>query len=414
MANDEVQLSPSAKRFAMEIEEARFFDNVPGFFYHSRLSIEKSDEICILRRWNSHTPSVRNVWGGGYFIRWRGRGTIIDPGCSFIRLFRSETPYEFGDIHMVITTHDHVDHCQDFGTLISLLREYNKWLDKQGTPPRTWDLLISHGVADQFSSFLVHPENSLFLRWNKILFPEDVEQVQPLPSIAQKKSRREMLGWKKHLSAYSFFCQKKISQDYKYRLKLIPTRHKELLGGRTALGIQLKLIPSGTTIVISGDTGYDDKLDLAEFYREAHLLILHVGTMEDTAGKRNEEHLGLNGVTKVLFGIGRREPKLVILTEWGYEFGRLQKQGELGGRSRFTRLVEERLRGMGCDAYYAAVSPDRADGKIPIIPADISLRINLPYLQIWSEDENNGKGGFVRLDHIWADDRGDQITYHTI
>jgi hypothetical protein len=356
---------------------------------------------------------VWDAWGGGYFIRWRGRGTIIDPGCSFVRLFRAETPYEIGDIHMVIATHDHVDHCQDFGTLITLFREYNKWLDKQAKPPRTWDLLMSYGVEDQVNSLLVHPENAPFLRWNRVLAPQNVERVQPLPSIVQKKSRKGMLGWSRYLLAYSFFRRRKISQDYRYRLRLLPTKHTELLGGRTALGLQFKLIPGGRTIVISGDTGFDDELGLAKCYSEAHLLILHVGTMEDTNGKPLGEHLGLNGITKVLGSLDSEKLKLVVLTEWGYEFGRLPSRGEYG-RSCFTKLVEERLHGMGCESYFAAVTQDRAEGKIPIIPADISLSISLPDLQVWSEDENSGKGGFVPFDRIWAEEKGDEITFRTI
>jgi len=409
-----VPLSPAAERFALEMEEARRIAKAPELFQRSWPSREKTDEICILRRWNSHTPSVWNAWGGGYFIRWQEKGTIIDPGCSFIRIFGTKTPYEISDIDMVVTTHDHVDHCQDFGTLITLLRAYNKWLDKQRVPPRTWDLLMSHGVANHFNSFLVHPENAPFLRWNRVLAPGYVEQVQPPPSIAQKKSRKEMSGWRRYLSAYSFFCRSRIPQDYKYRLKLLPTKHRELLGCRTALGLRFEFTRGGPTVVISGDTGFDDELALTEHYKDAHLLILHVGTMEDADGKPLKEHLGLDGVTRVLECSDRTNLKLVVLTEWGYEFGRLRQPGELGGRSRFTKLVVDRLRDMGCASYFAAVSPDRVDGKIPVIPADVGLRISLPDLAVWSEDENHSRGGFVPFDRIWAEDKGDEITFRTI
>jgi hypothetical protein len=421
MANDKIELSLAAERFAIKMEEARLIAKAPELFQRSWSSRDKTDEICVLRRWNSHTPSVWNAWGGGYFIKWRNKGTIIDPGCSFIRLFRSQTPYEIGDINMVITTHDHVDHCQDFGTLISLFREYNKWLDNQDTPqpPKTWDLLMSHGVANHFNSLLVHPENAPFFRWNKVLPPEEVEWVQPLPSIARGKSHEEMSKWEKHLSAYTAFCQNEISQDYQYQLKLLPTKHKELLGSRTSLGLQFEFLEGGPTVIISGDTGFDDDLDLAQYCRQADLLILHVGTMESTDRKPLPEHLGLDGVTRVLASLKgtkleETKLKLVVLTEWGYEFGRLRKPGELGGRSRFTKLVEDRLREMGCDLYFAAVYPDHAEGKIPVIPADVSLRISLPDLNVWSEDGNNGKGGFVAPDRIWAEDKGDEITFRTI
>jgi ribonuclease BN (tRNA processing enzyme) len=414
MVDNRIELSANAKRFALDLEESRLIAKVPELFLRSWIPREKADEICIFRRWNSHTPSVWNAWGGGYFISWQGKGTIVDPGHSFLKLLRMETPYDIGDIQMVITTHDHVDHCQDLGTIISLFREYNKWLDLQNKPPRTWDLVMSHGVADQFNSFLVHPENAPFIRWKRALFPEDITQIHSLPSFVQKKSRKDMQRWQKHLSSYALFCQKKIAQDYKYKLKLLSTRHKELLGGCTALGLQFKLIPGGKIVVISGDTGYDDRLDLVNCYKDAHLLILHVGTMEGIDEKPLSEHLGLDGVTKVLLGLCRSKLALVILTEWGYEFGRLIRPGESGGRSRFTNLVIERLHDMGCNSYYAAISPNSVEGKIPIIPADISLRIQLPDFQIWSEDKNNGQGGFEPYNRIWADDQGEEIKYHTI
>jgi len=414
MSDNKIQFSPEAQRFAIEMEEAKQDVKVPELFSRTGSPREKIDEICILRRWNSHTPSLLNVWGGGYFIRWHNHGTIIDPGCSFIRVFQSEIPYEVGDVDMIISTHDHVDHCQDLGTLISLLREYNKWLDKQNKPPRTWDLLMSHGVANQFNSPLIHPDNSPFLRWNRVLSLDDVEQVQPLPLITREKTRSGMSGWKKHISAYTFFCQKTIAQDYKYQLQLLPTKHKELLGSRTAFGLKFKLKPGGKTIIISGDTGFDDKVNLADYYKNAHLLILHVGTMENTVGERLKDHLGLDGVTKILAGIKRSKPKLVVLTEWGYEFGRIPEPGNLGHRIRFTKLVEERLQTMKIKSYYAPVSNNQIMKKIPIIPADIGLRISLPDLNVWSEDENNGKGGFIPPDRIWVEDKGEELHFHTI
>ena len=126
---NEASPNSALNHFAKEVEEARRIAKGPDLFW--RQGTQEPDQICILQRWNSHTPSLLDVWGGGYFLRWRGRGTIIDPGCSFIRLFRLHTPYGLQDVNMVLATHDHVDHCQDLGTLISLLRGYNKWLNEK-------------------------------------------------------------------------------------------------------------------------------------------------------------------------------------------------------------------------------------------------------------------------------------------
>lgn len=414
MVFDGEKMSSAVRGFATEMEEARQIAKVPELFSRTRITREKMDEICVLRRWNSHTPSVWDTWGGGYFLRWQGKGIIIDPGCSFIKLFRSETPYEIGDINMIIATHDHIDHCQDLGTVISLFREYNKWLDKQNHPPKNWDLLMSLGVEDQINSLLVHPENSPFLRWSRILPPEDVEHVQPPPSIAKDKSKKDMELWSEHLSTHLLFYQEKIIQKYGFALSVFPTLHRELLGGRTGLGLQFKFPSDSVTITISGDTGFDDELNLEKYYKKANVLILHVGTMEGVEGSRLGEHLGLNGVTNILIGLNTATIKLVVLTEWGYEFGRLPRPGELGGRSWFTRLVEERLHEKGCDSFRAATSKIDTGDRIPIIPADIGLRIRLPDLYVWSSDENTGKGGFVPGNRIWSEEKGEEIIYHSV
>ena len=85
--DDNIVFSPAAERFAVEMEEARLIAKAPELFQRSSPGREKMNELCILRRWNSHTPSVWNAWGGGYFLRWRNNGTVMDPGCSFVRLF---------------------------------------------------------------------------------------------------------------------------------------------------------------------------------------------------------------------------------------------------------------------------------------------------------------------------------------
>lgn len=419
MRSESPQLLPETQVFVDEMEEARKISKGPELFWRTAPVDPQGGEIRILRRWNSHTPSMFNVWGGGYFIRWCGQGTIVDPGCSFIRLFQGQTSYGLGDIHMVIVTHDHIDHCQDFGTLISLFRGYNQWRDERGQPPRTWDLVMSHGVADQFGSLLVHPENAPFLRWSKILPskalpPSEVKRVHPIPRIARGKTRKDMANWEPYIVECSEFYRKEIVKKYKYHLHAMPTVHRELLGEHTGMGLRFTLTPGNKTLVISGDTGITDKSDL-EHYKGANLLILHVGTMEKPGEPRLEEHLGLGGVVKILAKLEekRERPQLVVLTEWGYEFGRLQPSDQslrqLGGRSHFTILVEGELRKRGCSAYFAAVSGAKPgkNQQTPIIPADVDLRIHLPDFKVWSEDKKD----FVSAAQIRAEEKAERIIF---
>ena len=81
---------------------------------------------------------------------------------------------------MVIVTHDHLDHCHDLASLISLFRQYNSWRVKTQKPPeapKIWDMLVSYGVADMYASMLEHPDNAPFFFWRRVL-PNGSEEVK--------------------------------------------------------------------------------------------------------------------------------------------------------------------------------------------------------------------------------------------
>jgi ribonuclease BN (tRNA processing enzyme) len=375
--------------FAREIEQARQQAKGPDLFW--RKGVHELDEIRILRRWNSHTPSLLDVWGGGYFLRWRGRGTIIDPGCSFVRLFRLHTPYGLDDVDMVVATHDHMDHCQDLATLISLFRAYNKWRGEQGMPTRVWDLLLSLGVTEQFGSLVANPENVPCLRWRRVIPPEDVKRAWDLPGGPCPGNPVV------------------IARKYSYKLRAVKAFHKELVAVQSAMGLRFGLRGTKKTIVISGDTAISpsgegaDADEAAQAYRGASLLILHVGTMEKPGEPSLKQHLGLTGVVGILGKLAGDPPELVVLTEWGYEFGRLG----LLGRSFFTKLVANELNRKGCDRYFAAIEgANPRQDQTPIIPADLNLRVSLPDFEVWSETR-----GFVHAAQIRAKEQAERIIF---
>ena len=442
MTEDQLLLRSTV--FAEEVEQARWIAKGPSIFWRTAGTDPQAPkgEIRILRRWNSHTPSVLDVFGGGYILRWRGKGTVIDPGCGFIRMLQKLTSYGLGDIDMVVSTHDHIDHCEDLGTLVTLLREFNKWGIVKGESgfPRTMDVLVSHGVAAQFASVLTHPENAPFLRWSKILPPARVERVRLPPKIAlnHDDTLKDLSKWPaEHLRRLCKFYSARIEdpREYAFRMFAMPARHSELLGQNTSMGLRFELCDADPpcSIVISGDTGvcspseierpcYKNNVSartLAEYYKGAHLLVLHVGTMEKVDAttrvpEREGEHLGLIGVIEILEELSRIAqaegvglPKLVVLTEWGYEFGRLG----LRGRTAFTRHVVNELRGRGKtgNSFFAAVKGERnTEGGIPVIPADVNLRIRLPDLEVWSDKKGSR---FVPRTQIEAEEQVEEIVY---
>jgi hypothetical protein len=196
----------------------------------------------------------------------------------------------------------------------------------------------------------------------------------------------------------------------------------------TAFGLRIMLLEDGQvedkaekrllTIGISGDTAinsldknsdkYTDGSELASFYDGVDLLILHVGGIERPSTPRYDgDHLGFQGVVEILTRV-KNPPKMVILTEWGYEFGRLG----LNGRTNFTRFVAAEVNKNGKLDYYAAIKDKRdacywgrRDG-IPIFPADITLRIRLPDLYIKTNNPS-----FEDYHMVYAQESLEQIDY---
>jgi hypothetical protein len=382
--------SSEVRAFAEDVQAAR--EKVKGPEFFRRRGPGEVNELRILRRWNSHTPSLLNVWGGGYFLRWRGKGTVIDPGVTFLRLLNQNTPYGLRDVDMVVATHDHPDHCGDLGTLITVLRACNALKEYPPRKKHLWDVVVSHGVADQLGAILVHPENARVLRWRKALPPQN---VTGMPA-----SGRSAAG-----------NPKRISMKYRYRLKAVKAFHNELLGESTGFGVHITLADPPKHIVVSSDTAIGgetqgaDGSELVEGYRGANLLVLHVGTMENPDESRLKQHLGFTGVVEVLSRLVDSEAlELVVLSEWGYEFGRLG----LRGRSRFTELVVKELEQRNCYRFFAAVegAPPGA-GRIPILPADLDLRISLPDFGVWPD----GAKEAVPAVDIRANEGIDRIRY---
>jgi FixJ family two-component response regulator/ribonuclease BN (tRNA processing enzyme) len=372
-------------QFSQQVDDARNIIKEPDLFTRcvdtNKNSSFKTSQLCFLRRWNSHTPCLFDVWGGGYFLSWKGKGTIVDPGASFLRLFEQHTPYGLKDIDMVVVTHDHVDHCQDLAPMISLLRAYNSCGDSVLNGKKHWDIMVSPGVAAQYDSLLNNTETRDFLHRQVVNRPQKVESTDQPGSFNSR---------------------------YQYGFLALPAFHKELLGEDSSMGCRFDLDEAGGSIVISSDTRIaedpknSDGSGLVKGYTGASLLVLHVGTMEKPDQKILPQHLGMNGVVEVLTKLINNPPKLVVLTEWGYEFGRLG----LKGRSAFCRLVAQKIG----PPYYAAVEGEvRGDASVPILPADIGLRISLPDLDIWIPDTEDGH--FAPRLEVQALERIDRIEY---
>ena len=419
------RLRREAEELGEEIGKADARHKDPDLFHRPTPQIDQSPngEIAFIRRWNSHTPVVTGETGGGYFVRWRDKGTVIDPGCSFVQAFTDNTHYSLADVDLIVVTHDHIDHCHDLVTLVSLLRQYNKQRLDGGLKPKIWDLVVSHGVYDQFKSILRHPENSMFLSLCKVLPPGRVERMWKVPApwekaLAARAPKLEQ--W--HRAYVKYHRKRKLRDVYHYDLSCTRTQHHELLGERTGFGVTLRLLAQQSKdrvrmISFSGDTAVENEPwpvrveELREAWKDTHLLVLHVGTMEDPAHSGNDggfrrldEHLGFRGVCDVLRAMaGSKKLRMVVLGEWGYECGGYLTQG----RTRFCKLVQKALKEAEIECYYSLTQEGHPQGHVPIVPCDLGLRVSLPELNIWCEE----RGDYLAPKDIRAHEEGECIEY---
>lgn len=84
-------------------------------------------QLTILRNWSSSEPLLKlhsgnDIRGGGYFLQWKGKGIVIDPGHDFLTNFHEEGFFASA-IHSIFVSHDHADHNNDLVALESLLYE---------------------------------------------------------------------------------------------------------------------------------------------------------------------------------------------------------------------------------------------------------------------------------------------------
>jgi ribonuclease BN (tRNA processing enzyme) len=333
----------------------------------------RENELRVLRRWNSHTPMLQYSYGGGYLLRWKGKGTVIDPGVTFLDIFQQPHPLEglnkphrMQDIDLVVVTHDHADHCEDVGMLLVFLHNYNKWRKKKGLPPHIVDFAQSLGAHFR-SVILLDNANT-----RQSVHAIDVPPPPSSPPAAPPTQPADPL---------------RLRTKYHMELKEISADHTEVLGSQSALGFRISLL-GGTRPFIYCDTG-DTKYhtNLADKYLGADLLLLHVGTMHGPNG----EHLCFDGVVNILKiieqNVGRHgRPKLVLLGEWGEEF----------------RCPDSRKE---C----AALAKEFANYQGPVLPADLGMRINLDDdCSVWCPTANR----WVPPDQVEIDDWGQWIEYH--
>ncbi|UCC69151.1 MAG: tetratricopeptide repeat protein [Armatimonadota bacterium] len=294
--------------------------------------------LWVLQQWNSFTPllatgrtdarqGTNENRGGGYFLVWRGKGIVIDPGPDFIRNLR-ESKRSLLDINAIVLTHNHLDHVGDVIPILTLLHEYN---ERHPDERHTLTMACSPSTFSMFADLAAHA------RWIKHFMPLRPDERVGLPGT---------------------------------EIEIAPfhTQHAELGGRSAALGLRLILKSeegSLCRVAMPGDGGWTDSL--CHHCEGADLLVLHLGGMypQDIGPDQfATDHLGTKGVFGLLWQLQHREslPKLTLIAELGEE---------LAGREEF--IADECCAGLSVEY------------RKTLIEARLNRAITLPELKVMCE-----------------------------
>ncbi len=245
--------------------------------------------LWVLQKWNSFTPLLKTAGrddsrGGGYFLTWRGKGIVIDPGLDFLRNFRDAGRLVL-DIDLLILTHNHLDHVGDVIPILTLLHEYN---ERYPASAQRLAMACSPSTFSMFADLAAHSVR--------------IEPFVPLrPGVAIK------------------------IPDIHLTLNAFNMIHTELGGRNSAVGLRLELDCADGSVcrlVMPGDGGWTESL--CEHCVDADLLVLHLGGLYPAdVGPSDFEanHLGPKGVFALLWQLQQRNalPKMTLISELGEE-----------------------------------------------------------------------------------------------
>lgn len=140
----------------------------------------RNGELHILRGWSSAVTLIegsQRLWrGGGYFIKWKGKGIVIDPGFDFLRNFHDEG-FHASEINAVIVSHNHPDHNADLKSIDDLCYEVHARSRGTATP---YDLLLdedTRGAASWTRDHSRHRKDAVIFDYGRCN-PVDTYQPQ--------------------------------------------------------------------------------------------------------------------------------------------------------------------------------------------------------------------------------------------
>ena len=264
---------------------ANFINQNEKKMYVVRKKADEShnNKLFILKRFSSQYPSLstdHNILGGGFYVRWKNKGIVVDPGYNFLQQFVAKG-LAIVDIDCIFVTHAHDDHTADLEKIYSYLNKFNK-INNQNK-----EIIIfgSKGVAKKYN----------YLRSKiKVLNKAD-------NNCEEANSILTDLGIDIKIATYDAFHNER--PIYK--------------NNGTCIGIGLKCrrnVESYVNIIFSGDTRFNSILAEQYLLSNPHYIVLNIGNMETEGMNYDKNHLGLLGATQIINKLTRSDqiPQLYI------------------------------------------------------------------------------------------------------
>ncbi|QWR76940.1 tetratricopeptide repeat protein [Candidatus Magnetomonas plexicatena] len=301
--------------------------------------------LQVLRRWNSYTPIIADNYyiskGGGYFLKIKNTGIVIDPGFNFIDNFKGAN-HKFTEIDYVLISHAHNDHTSDLESIITLLHTYNKNLkglkDYKSEDTIRAELAKSKGVSQEAISEKEIEEKFI-----------EHEKRKVLNFYISQSVNKKFLGMLDLSSKMNFNIhlieendEKTLKKERNSKTKediniiAIRAKHKDIISDRHSIGFVIEI--NGKVLVYTGDTGWSDEIEeeytkLAEKYKDTPIILLaHLGGIEldENNYKKNrtfehfyDNHLGRLGLGRLIQVL---KPELCIISEFGEEMKYTRKE----------------------------------------------------------------------------------------
>jgi hypothetical protein len=406
---------------------------------------EDENYFIILQRYNSFTPALPRrdeeefpdaevIKGGGYYLRWKGKGIVIDPGFNFIENLVS-ADLSIGDIDAVMITHGHNDHYIDLDPILTLLYQFNEstkdnYLGIKNFLKEKWDIAL-----DYFMDALDFPVNNRISHLgmllcmhhkglinlgdkvyeNRKLLETEYEILREIyPEERFKKKIDLFLGRSAQKTVDSFLplsfeqinniyllnpTSKREFKDYNMILEAASSKHTDLYGKSHCIGIVFHLLENKEVFLkmgITSDTGYyytSEKIDhritdrnLSQWFLGCELLIAHIGSILETefgwldlSDKERSDDKSLKpylyqnhlGILGLIKLITEIDSlKLVIISEYGEEMSRIRTLVTEGLNEVFQPDPTSRTGDIGLKIIFSKPLKIAINDK-PVDPSDV-------------------------------------------